>query len=117
MKFPRRVILTTWWLLDSLVRKLTPARRLIVVFALILILLPHSVQFGDDGLMVTIETSMFAFLLLLFVLMLELKDKLLARDELAEGRAVQIALMPEITPEIPGWSVWLFMRTANEVGI
>jgi sigma-B regulation protein RsbU (phosphoserine phosphatase) len=48
--------------------------------------------------------------------MLELKDKLLARDELEAGRKVQIALTPEQSPLIGGWSVWLFTRTANEVG-
>ncbi len=48
--------------------------------------------------------------------MLELKDKVLAKDELEEGRAVQIALMPERNPKIPGWSAWLYTRPANEVG-
>lgn len=52
----------------------------------------------------------------MIVLMLELKDKLLAQGELEAGRVVQKALAPEVSPRIPGWSVWLFTRTANEVG-
>jgi hypothetical protein len=32
MKLPKRLLLTTWWLVEALVRKLTPARRLVVVF-------------------------------------------------------------------------------------
>jgi sigma-B regulation protein RsbU (phosphoserine phosphatase) len=48
--------------------------------------------------------------------MLELKDKLLAHDELEAGRAVQTALMPDRSPDVPGWTVWLYTRTANEVG-
>ena len=48
--------------------------------------------------------------------MLELKDKLVARDELAAGRSVQQALMPETSPQIPKWDVWLFTRSANDVG-
>jgi sigma-B regulation protein RsbU (phosphoserine phosphatase) len=52
----------------------------------------------------------------LFVLMLELKDKLLAHEELEAGRAVQAALLPSSNPEIPGWEVWLYTQSANEVG-
>jgi sigma-B regulation protein RsbU (phosphoserine phosphatase) len=47
--------------------------------------------------------------------MLELKDKLLAHDELAAGRVVQFALMPKDNPDIAGWNVWLYTRPANEV--
>ena len=54
--------------------------------------------------------------ILLFILMLELKDKLLAREELEAGRAVQRALMPDSGPTIPGWDVSLFTRSANDVG-
>ncbi len=53
---------------------------------------------------------------MLFVLMLELKDKLLARYELAEGHAIQTALMPEQTPRLPGWDLYLYSTPANEVG-
>jgi len=48
--------------------------------------------------------------------MLELKDKLLAHDELKIGRTVQKALLPEENPTLAGWSVWLFTRPANDVG-
>ena len=48
--------------------------------------------------------------------MLELKDKLLAHDELRIGRTVQKALLPEENPTLAGWSIWLFTRPANDVG-
>jgi sigma-B regulation protein RsbU (phosphoserine phosphatase) len=54
--------------------------------------------------------------IILFILMLELKDKLLAKEELEAGRAVQNALMPPRSPEVPGWRLWLYTRSANEVG-
>jgi sigma-B regulation protein RsbU (phosphoserine phosphatase) len=50
------------------------------------------------------------------ILMLELKDKLVARNELEAGRAVQLALMPQSSPAISGWDLWLFTRSANDVG-
>jgi phosphoserine phosphatase RsbU/P len=107
---------TAWWLLKALIRKLTPARRLLLVVALIAMLLPQTVEYSGDRLRLTIETGFLSVFILLFILMLELKDKLLAHDELEAGRAVQLALMPDHQPEIPGWSAWLFTRTANEVG-
>jgi sigma-B regulation protein RsbU (phosphoserine phosphatase) len=48
--------------------------------------------------------------------MLELKDKLIAHNELKEGKSVQLALLPDENPEIPGWDVWLSTRPAHEVG-
>jgi sigma-B regulation protein RsbU (phosphoserine phosphatase) len=55
-------------------------------------------------------------LLLIILVMLELKDKLVARDELEAGWKVQMALMPQESPAIPGWDVWLYTRPANDVG-
>jgi sigma-B regulation protein RsbU (phosphoserine phosphatase) len=57
-----------------------------------------------------------ALVTLLVVLMLELKDKLLARDELAVGRQVQLALLPRDTPQLGGWKVWMHTAPANDVG-
>jgi hypothetical protein len=44
---------------------------------------------------------------LLLVLMLELKDKLLAHTELQEGRAIQRAMQPDSSPAVPGRRIWL----------
>jgi sigma-B regulation protein RsbU (phosphoserine phosphatase) len=48
--------------------------------------------------------------------MLELKDKLLARNELEEGRAIQMRLLPDPNPGIDGWDAWLYSMPANDVG-
>ena len=53
---------------------------------------------------------------LLLVLMLELREKLAAFDELAEGRAIQKALLPKTTPSISGFDIWLDTTPANDVG-
>ena len=112
----KRWILTAWWLLKALFLKLTPARRLLLILATIFIIAPNTIAYSGDRLRISLEPTTFAVAILLFILMLELKDKLVARDELEAGRAVQTALTPEQTPTIPGWSVWLFTRAANEVG-
>lgn len=115
MKWYKRWFFLLWWLLKSMMLKLTPARRILFFVGFALILAARFVVIEDHR----IQTSNWEVLggfLLVFVLMLELKDKLLARDELEAGRKVQHALMPERSPNVPGWSLWLFTRPANEVG-
>ena len=48
--------------------------------------------------------------------MLELKDKLLARDEIEVARQVQLSLLPNSQPSIDGWDVWSATTPANDVG-
>lgn len=115
MRWLKRTIFLAWWLLKSLILKLTPARR-ILLFIGIFFSLGGGVIIVRGDAFATGNGNILGAALFLFVLMLELKDKLLARDELEAGRKVQRALMPDPTPSIPGWSVWLFTRPANEVG-
>jgi hypothetical protein len=113
----RRWLYTGWWLLKSMFFKLTPGRRILVAAGVILVTLSGSVSYSDQQVTIsTKDTDVLGALCILFVLMLELKDKLVARKELEAGRAVQEALMPERSPAVPGWQLWLFTRSANEVG-
>lgn len=108
-----------FWMLGMLLRQLlariTPVRRLILVVALVL-----AVQGGTHIVIGSVDISpdlrLYAFVLVLFVLMLELKDKLLAHDEIAIAREVQRALLPSTAPPLDGWSIWLSSRPANDVG-
>ena len=97
----------TGWLLKNSLLKLTPVRRLLLLGGMVLFLW---------GLADSVPGLIMGFLLVVFTLILELKDKLLAQDELMTGRAVQFALMPKQDPTLPGWQTWLFTRPANEVG-
>lgn len=99
-----------WWFLEGLILKLTPARRLLLLIAFLLILSNVNRNGSGEG------AHILGALVLLFVLMLELKDKLLAHEELEAGHAVQDALAPERSPQVAGWGLWLFTRSANEVG-
>jgi hypothetical protein len=105
-----------WWLLKSLFFKLTPVRRILLVISFFIILQSGTIGYEGETVQIRNDTSTIGFVVLLFILMLELKDKLMAQSELEVGRSVQRALMPKQSPRVPGWELWLFTRPANEVG-
>ncbi len=105
----RRWLYFTFWLMKSLFLKLTPVRRLLLLLAVVLF-------FQIDGNNAFTGNLVLSGLLMLLILMLELKDKLLAKEELAAGRSVQFALMPDTLPRVEGWDIWLYSQPAREVG-
>lgn len=111
----KRFLHSSWYLLKSLLLKLTPARRFLLLLSIVLFFF-SDIKYSTNNFNVSIQNSVISYLLALLVLMLELKDKLLAHDELQIGRTVQKALLPEESPTLAGWSIWLFTRPANDVG-
>jgi sigma-B regulation protein RsbU (phosphoserine phosphatase) len=115
MNVVSREIRRIFWLLKSLLFKLTPTRR--VLLALAIVMLTTWINYdAERGWIGSVQLPTFGAVLIGIVLMLELKDKLVARNELVAGRAVQLALMPPASPVIPGWDVWLYTEPANDVG-
>jgi len=103
----------TFWLLKAMFYKLTPMRRILLMFS-ILLLFNITINTNSAN-NIGLTNPFFAYLVVIFILMLELKDKLIAHSELQEGKSVQIALLPDDSPDINGWDIWLFSRPANEV--
>jgi sigma-B regulation protein RsbU (phosphoserine phosphatase) len=111
----RRVFWSLIWLLKGLLLKLSPPRRVVLLITLVMWFLGRFVWNGETT-HLAIDLRRWAFPLLLVVLMMELKDKLLAKDEIAVAREVQLALLPRSDPQPEGWGLWSFMRPANDVG-
>jgi sigma-B regulation protein RsbU (phosphoserine phosphatase) len=111
----RRAFSVLFWILKSLLMKLSPARRVMLLVALIFGVAGWQ-NLASDSLTLNLDLRPWGFVLLLIILMLELRDKLLARDEIAVARQVQLALFPDRHPEVPGWCVWSVSRPANDVG-
>jgi serine phosphatase RsbU (regulator of sigma subunit) len=101
-----KFIIIPYWLLKVLFFKLTPTRRVLFVISFVLLTLKNSSE----------NYSFLGIVILVFLLLLELKDKLIAKDELKAGRAVQTAFMPEQSPKIQGYDLFLFTQPANNVG-
>ncbi|MGH9411383.1 MAG: PP2C family protein-serine/threonine phosphatase [Vicinamibacterales bacterium] len=111
----KRFLFRSWWLLKSLYFKLNPARRILLLIAFLLMWNGRT-DMGSGRVRVQFDVGFIGVALLLVILMLELKDKLVAKSELEAGRTVQLALMPNHAPELRGWDIWLYTRSANDVG-
>ena len=113
----RKLFVLPWWLLKAMYLRLTPFRRILLFIGIILLIFSGNFESRGDGTTLSLNVSaIFIGIIFLFILALELKDKLLAKTELEEGRAIQQALMPEQSPKVNGWDIWLFTRSANDVG-
>lgn len=115
MRRSRRFLFLSAWLLKSLYLKLTPSRRILLLIAFVL-MWQSSIVVNRQRVSVVVDFGVLGVAVLLVILMLELKDKLLARSELEAGRTVQLALMPDRAPTLAGWDIWLYTRSANDVG-
>ncbi len=103
--------------------KLTPARRLLFALSLlcaILGMLEIRYQVSTRTKRISVEFSPLWFLVsigtLIFLLALELVDRIRVRDELEVARELQADLLPHRVPLLPGYGFAHSYRTANEVG-
>ncbi len=104
--------------------KLSPARRLLFagsLIAFVLALISDSgVRMSGQKVQVIFELSPFWFTLsvggLVYLLALELVEKVRVRDELEVARELQADLLPHVLPNVPGYLFAHSYRTANEVG-
>jgi phosphoserine phosphatase RsbU/P len=103
--------------------KLTPARRALFAGSLLAWFLGNldmGIRYRGDGMAITVEASPFWYTVavggLVFLLALELVDRVRVRDELQVARELQADLLPHDVPALPGYLFAHSYRTANEVG-
>lgn len=101
--------------------KLTPARRVLFgvsIVAALLGMIRFEVVMDTEKLRVNFSPLWFMISIagLVFLLALELVDRVLVRDELEVARQLQRDLLPSKAPEIPGYRIAHSYRTANEIG-
>ena len=109
----KRLFSQFWYLIKSAYFHLTPLRRFFVLLGTILLLVGRTISIDGQG--ISSNDAFFGGVMILFVLVLELRDKLIARSELEEGQKVQRALMPTENPIVENWDIMLFTRSANDV--
>ena len=99
--------------------KLSPARRVLLLLALILLVIPHTaIEYtGRGGNVESVEFDLhfWAALLLLLLLMLEIADRVVMKRDLQIAREIQTWLLPGVPPQIPGLAIAYATRPANTV--
>jgi hypothetical protein len=117
MNLIKKIFFLPWWIIKAMYFRLTPFRRLLLFLGVLFLITSGNFSTGSEGTTFNFNISaILVGIIFLFILALELKDKLLAKTELEEGRAIQLALMPESSPKVMGWDIWLYTRSANDVG-
>ena len=104
--------------------KLTPARRMLFAASLLAFFLgifdDPEVNIRNGTTHWSVDFSPFWFLasllLMVYLLALELVDRIRVRDELQVARELQADLLPNNVPPVPGYDFAHSYRTANEVG-
>lgn len=103
----------------AVLEKLSPARRVLLLAALILLVFPHGgfSYNGEGGKVYAVEFDFhfWAALLLFLLLMLEIADRVVMKRDLQIAREIQTWLLPGAPPQIPGLSLAYATRPANTV--
>jgi len=97
----------------AFIEKLSPARRVLLLLALILILWPGGPSNQSNS-----QAAGFHFLggLLMFLLLaLEVGDRVVMKRDLQIAREIQAWLLPSNPPEVPGLEIAFATRPANTV--
>jgi len=108
----RRFRRAVWAFFQAVLMKLSPARRVLLLVAIVLIFQPsyHS-QHGT----VTVQLGWISTWILLLLLVLELGDRVTMKRDLEIAREIQQRLVPEIAPIVPGLEIAFVTRPQNTV--
>jgi serine phosphatase RsbU (regulator of sigma subunit) len=116
----RKITNALFW---AMLMKLSPARRVFLLIALVLAIFAltagHATKTGNNfeaGLPENFLYVLLAVAALLFLLALELADRVTMKRDLEIAREIQHWLVPDSPPEVPGVEIAFVSRPANTVG-
>src|SRR5271169_5313392 len=103
----------------AIILKLTPARRVLLLAALILMFAPSgeaSWQSSEGGLKIlTFDGHFWGALLMLLLLVLEVGDSVVMKRDLQIAKEIQAWLLPPNPPQVPGLEIAFATQPANTV--
>lgn len=101
----------------AVLEKLSPARRVLLLAALIMLVFPTSdITYRGNGVhVVELDFHFWGGLLLFGLLILEIADRVVMKRDLQIAREIQTWLLPGAPPQIPGISIAYITRPANTV--
>jgi serine phosphatase RsbU (regulator of sigma subunit) len=110
-KRPFRVARQLFW---AMMMKLTPARRVLLLLALVLLMI-SGIKIQSDNFNSDVDFRLLSALMFLLLLSLELADKVIMKRDLEIAREIQTWLVPSKAPVIPGAEVAFSTRPQNSV--
>jgi len=110
-KRPFRVAYQLFW---AMMNKLTPARRVLLLIAIVLLGV-SGIQFHSDKVNADLDFRLISALLFLLLLSLELADKVVMKRDLEIAREIQTWLVPSDPPLITNAEVAFSTRPQNSV--
>ena len=102
----------------AILEKLTPARRVLLLVAIAMILFPggEATWHGDAGnVSYSLNTHFYGGLLMFLLLILEVGDRVVMKRDLQIAKEIQTWLLPAAPPSIPGLEIAFATRPANTV--
>jgi sigma-B regulation protein RsbU (phosphoserine phosphatase) len=111
-----RILTQFFW---AIIEKLTPARRVLLLVALVLLFLPGGEwDFSTQNHHISITSLDFHFyggLLMFILLILEVADRVVMKRDLQIAKEIQAWLLPSEPPHVPGMEIAFATRPANTV--
>jgi sigma-B regulation protein RsbU (phosphoserine phosphatase) len=107
-----RIVKALFW---SLVMKLTPVRRVILVIGCILFFVPNVNFHSRNNVTFDFNLGVISAILFLLLLSLELADKVTMKRDLEIAREIQTWLVPSKPPEVAGADIAFASRPQNSV--
>ncbi len=103
----------------AIIEKLSPARRVLLLIALVLILFPSTDARwtnSEGGLsVIEIDTHFWGGLLMFVLLILEVGDRVVMKRDLQIAKEIQTWLLPATPPPVPGLEIAFTTKPANTV--
>jgi phosphoserine phosphatase RsbU/P len=101
----------------AVMEKLSPARRVLLLVALVLMFSPMQTAWENDNstVLLRFDGHFWGAALLLLILVLEVSDRVVMKRDLQIAKEIQTWLLPAHPPSVPGLEIAFATRPANTV--
>ena len=110
----RRVLRSAWALFQAMLMKLSPARRVLLLLAIVLLIVQPSIRWGPRD-QVNIQLGGLGVVILFVLLAVELADRVTMKRDLEIAREIQQWLVPDHPPLAAGVDIAFATRPQNTV--
>ncbi len=111
----RRVLYIAEQFFWTVLEKLTPARRVLLLLALVLLIVGDFSCQPNNHTRIDVNTHFYGGVLMFVLLMLEIGDRVIMKRDLQIAKEIQQWLLPSTPPAVPGLEIAFITRPANTV--